>query len=72
MALSAECHSPVTAVAGTQPTGLRYRTREYVGENATVPFLLLIEDDDAIRASLELALSRQGHRVVARRRARTG
>ena len=30
-----------------------------------VPFLLLIEDDDAIRTGLELGLSRQGHRVVA-------
>ena len=30
-----------------------------------VPFLLLIEDDDAIRTGLELALTRQGHRVVA-------
>ena len=30
-----------------------------------VPFLLLIEDDDAIRTGLELALTRQGHRVVS-------
>ncbi len=30
-----------------------------------MPFLLLIEDDDAIRTGLELALTRQGHRVVA-------
>jgi DNA-binding response OmpR family regulator len=29
-----------------------------------VPFLLLIEDDDAIRTALELSLSRQGHRVA--------
>src|SRR4051812_45379735 len=36
-----------------------------VGQNDLVPFLLLIEDDDAIRTALELALSRQGHRVVA-------
>jgi DNA-binding response OmpR family regulator len=32
---------------------------------APVPFLLLIEDDDAIRTGLELGLSRQGHRVVS-------
>ncbi len=31
---------------------------------ALVPFLLLIEDDDAIRTALELSLSRQGHRVA--------
>lgn len=30
----------------------------------SVPFLLLIEDDDAIRTALELSLSRQGHRVA--------
>src|SRR3954464_6926641 len=30
-----------------------------------VPFLLLIEDDDAIRTALELSLSRQGHQVSA-------
>ncbi|MFD4210650.1 response regulator, partial [Micromonospora tulbaghiae] len=29
-----------------------------------MPFLLLIEDDDAIRTALELSLSRQGHRVA--------
>ena len=32
---------------------------------SSVPFLLLIEDDDAIRTGLELGLSRQGHRVMA-------
>jgi len=35
-----------------------------VGQNEPVPFLLLIEDDDAIRTGLELALTRQGHRVA--------
>lgn len=30
----------------------------------SVPFLLLIEDDDAIRTALELSLSRQGHQVA--------
>lgn len=34
-------------------------------QNEPVPFLLLIEDDDAIRTGLELALTRQGHRVAA-------
>jgi DNA-binding response OmpR family regulator len=36
-----------------------------VSQNERVPFLLLIEDDDAIRTGLELALTRQGHRVAA-------
>lgn len=36
-----------------------------MGQNEAVPFLLLIEDDDAIRTGLELALTRQGHRVAA-------
>ena len=31
---------------------------------ARVPFLLLIEDDDAVRTALEMGLTRQGHRVV--------
>jgi DNA-binding response OmpR family regulator len=31
----------------------------------SVPSLLLIEDDDAIRTALELSLTRQGHRVAA-------
>lgn len=35
-----------------------------MGQNEPVPFLLLIEDDDAIRTALELSLSRQGHRVA--------
>lgn len=35
-----------------------------MGQNDQVPFLLLIEDDDAIRTALELSLSRQGHRVA--------
>ncbi|MQS12570.1 response regulator transcription factor [Streptomyces kaniharaensis] len=35
-----------------------------MGQNGAVPFLLLIEDDDAIRTGLELALTRQGHRVA--------
>ncbi|WP_240555890.1 response regulator, partial [Streptomyces albus] len=29
-----------------------------------MPFLLLIEDDDAVRTALEMGLTRQGHRVV--------
>ncbi|CAM5421684.1 hypothetical protein STANM309S_00128 [Streptomyces tanashiensis] len=41
-----------------------------MGQNDDVPFLLLIEDDDAIRTALELS-RRQGHRVPPRR-ARTG
>jgi DNA-binding response OmpR family regulator len=53
MGVSGECHSTVTAPPAV------------VGHNAPVPFLLLIEDDDAIRTGLELALTRQGHRVVA-------
>lgn len=36
-----------------------------MSQNERVPFLLLIEDDDAIRTGLELALTRQGHRVAA-------
>ena len=35
-----------------------------MGQNEPVPFLLLIEDDDAIRTALELSLTRQGHRVA--------
>jgi len=31
---------------------------------AHVPFLLLIEDDEAVRTALEMGLTRQGHRVV--------
>jgi DNA-binding response OmpR family regulator len=31
---------------------------------ACVPYLLLIEDDESVRTGLELALGRQGHRVV--------
>ena len=36
-----------------------------------VPFLLLIEDDDAIRTGLELGLSRQGSRSVGTEKRRT-
>lgn len=40
-------------------------SRPLVRQNDAVPSLLLIEDDDAIRTGLELALARQGHHVTA-------
>ena len=52
---------PVPVRAVTDPGG---DSALPVSQNGPVPFLLLIEDDDAIRTGLELALTRQGHRVA--------
>src|SRR5215203_3912812 len=59
--LSQWCHS------WTRPCPGRRTRRSRVpawARMARVPFLLLIEDDDAVRTALEMGLTRQGHRVV--------
>lgn len=59
--LDAQGRVPVPDPRGRDAAGDSIRR---VGQNEAVPYLLLIEDDDAIRTGLELALTRQGHRMV--------